>query len=951
MATTHKVVKGDTLWGIVEKYLNPTNDSETAKLVKQLASINNIPNPDLIYVGQTIQLTSTGSSGNSSSNSNKVTDLKFGQSSTQDDLLVASWSWDKENTESYKVLWTYDTGDGIWFVGNSSENTVDPDYPSGSQYSTYSIPNNARRVRFKVKPISKKKSTSGNTETYYWTADWSDVKEWTDDTPLATPPEPSDIKIEKYKLTVSLENLDLGANATHIQFQIVKNNSDNVFKTSGKVKIVSTCASYSCTVDAGAEYKVRCRSCNDKNEYSDWSKYSGNVTTMPHAPERITKIQATSKTSLRLEWTKVPNAKTYDIEFTTEDPRYFDGSENTQTKTGIKETHFELTGLSTGVIYFLRVRAVNDGGDSGWSPVSQAVLGEPPAAPTTWSSTTTAVVSTNSDENKVYLYWVHNSKDGSSQTYADLEIYLNGEELDIPPIKNSTDPDEKDKTSVYEIITSKYPEGAQLRWRVRTAGVTNEFGEWSVDRTIDLYAPPTLELIVSDAFDNPIGTSASDTLGGITPMLTSYPIRVKALARPTSQKPTGYHVSIVANEGYESTDEMGNPTIVKAGQEVYSKFFDIQDDLSIEISAGDINLYDGSSYSLICTASLNSGLNAVSSVEFSVLWLQTDYSVNAEIGVDFDTYTATIRPYCDTMQSVYYLLEGSIGDIGGIPSKPDTPTDPDDPEKVERGPNGFTRAKDSSGNYITLSYTPTDGHRLASITTDEGDQVWLCTSPVDGEQVHYVCRREYRSIENTMLSVYRREFDGSFTEIATGLPNTRHITVTDPHPALDFARYRIVSTAIDSGRVVFYDPPGYPIRGEAVILQWDENWSSFETTEDAVMVQPPWSGSLLKLPYNVDVSDSTEPDVELVKYIGRANPVSYYGTQIGHKATWNMVIERDDVETLYTLRRLSKWIGDVYVREPSGSGYWANVTVSLSQKHMELTIPVTLSITRVEGGI
>ena len=44
-------------------------------------------------------------------------------------------------------------------------------------------------------------------------------------------------------------------------------------------------------------------------------------------------------------------------------------------------------------------------------------------------------------------------------------------------------------------------------------------------------------------------------------------------------------------------------------------------------------------------------------------------------------------------------------------------------------------------------------------------------------------------------------------------------------------------------------------------------------------------------------------------------------------------------------------MGDCYVREPSGSGYWANVTVSFSQKHCELTIPVTLNLTRVEGGI
>ena len=44
-------------------------------------------------------------------------------------------------------------------------------------------------------------------------------------------------------------------------------------------------------------------------------------------------------------------------------------------------------------------------------------------------------------------------------------------------------------------------------------------------------------------------------------------------------------------------------------------------------------------------------------------------------------------------------------------------------------------------------------------------------------------------------------------------------------------------------------------------------------------------------------------------------------------------------------------MGDVYVREPSGSGYWANISVSFSQTHRELVIPVSLSITRVDGGV
>jgi hypothetical protein len=157
----------------------------------------------------------------------------------------------------------------VWLVGSNSTITVDEDAPSLSRQSTYSIPSGARRVQFKVKPISEKK-TQNDKETSYWTAEWSTVKTWTDSTPLETPGTPS-LVIEKYKLTAILDDIDIDAEG--IEFEIVKDNT-KTFKTA-KAKIVTGHASYSCTVDAGSEYKVRCRSYKGSDR-SDWSGYSAN---------------------------------------------------------------------------------------------------------------------------------------------------------------------------------------------------------------------------------------------------------------------------------------------------------------------------------------------------------------------------------------------------------------------------------------------------------------------------------------------------------------------------------------------------------------------------------------------------------------------------------------------------------------------------------------------------
>ena len=108
---------------------------------------------------------------------------------------------------------------------------------------------------------------------------------------------------------------------------------------------------------------------------------------------------------------------------------------------------------------------------------------------------------------------------------------------------------------------------------------------------------------------------------------------------------------------------------------------------------------------------------------------------------------------------------------------------------------------------------------------------------------------------------------------------------------------------------------------------------------------------MIKLPYNMEISNKNKNDVSFIKYIGRENPVTYYGTQKDISASWKVEIPKNDKDTLYALRRLSIYMGDVYVREPSGIGYWANVVVSYSQKYREMTIPVTIEVTKVEGGV
>lgn len=828
--TTHTVARGDTLSGIAAKYKSEYGYTDTYVYMNALVKHNNIANPDIIIDGQVIRLdvnnTSTAVKPEKNKSNKPIIKL-FGLQSDTDRTVYATWTWDKEHTENYKLRWYYATGDGVWFVGD--------DGTSDYKQSTYNAPSNATKVKFKVKAVSEK-HTVNDKETSYWTGDWSTAVTYNFNSNPPSKPSAPKVEIKNLKLTVSLSNLDINANK--IEFQIVKNDKSTFKKAT--VAIKTTAASYSCSVAAGAKYKVRARGIRN-DIYGEWSEYSENAGTPPAASKGWIKVVAKSETEVQLDWENVSNATSYEVQYTTK-KRYFDSSSEVQSHTVDSVVgHAEITGLETGQEWFFRVRAINDNGNSAWSEITSIIIGKKPTAPTTWSSTSTVVVGKS-----LKLYWIHNSVDGSSQTYAELELTINGTKT-VKTIKNSTDEEKKDKTSVYTINTSSYTEGTVIKWRVRTRGVTSEYSNWSTKRTVNVYVEPVLELNIENQNGDEIDT------------INAFPFFISGIAGPNTQKPISYHVEIIANQSYEQIDNIGNNQFINVGESVYSKNYDTDDQLLLAMSADAINLENNVDYTVIVTVSMDSGLTTEEAVRFSVAWKDSKYEPNAEISYDPETITTSIRAYCE----------------------------------------------------------------------DENDEL----------------------IDGVTLSVYRREFDGSFTELATGLVNTDQTFVTDPHPSLDYARYRIVAISDNTGAVSYYDVPGYFIGESAVIIQWDEAWSNFDTDEDSELEEPNWTGSLVKLPYNIDISEDSSPDVELIEYIGREHPVGYYGTQLGETDSWRVEINREDKETLYALRRLKRYMGDVYVREPSGRGYWANVNVSISQTHCELTIPVTLKLTRVAGGM
>lgn len=902
----YQVKRGDTLWGICssKEYGPKISGSTINAKINTLVSLNGIKNPNLIITGQWLILSGTGGSSSSSSSSstattadpNKISKINVGLLAATDTgnknrAVYADWSYTKDHLDKFKYRWTQ-LINGKWVLGIEGETSSHEDIYC---YHNWTADDLATAVRFQVLPVAemeeikdKKGNVTGTRP--YWTegtgkdnVKWSDQKEYNfNNNPPLTPPVPT-VELENLTLKISISNINTtDYDATGVGFHIVRDNSTSIYSTDVTSPIpinsVSNYVSFQYEVEAGHTYMVRAQTIKGSGTNamtSGWSNFSDEAKTKPSAPSAVTTYRRNKRSdgtvSAYLEWTAVSNATSYKVEYTTIKSDFDNAPNNVRSvTTETARTSLEITDIESGNDYFFRVKAVNNEGESDPTDVVTIPIGTPPAAPTTWSTANSAFVGDTME-----LNWVHNPTDNSKQSFAELSLKIENDEWVSFVFENTTDANttgERVDTETFKYGTAISYKGTlsvkmdtthvdfmntKIQWKVRTAGVTDQFSDtaWSVERTIYIYEKPKLAFSM---------TSDLAGSGNIITTLESFPFYIRAQVLLSSyeyQKPVGYHLQIVANEYYVTVDDVGRTKVVNAGDAVYSKYFDTSETLIVEMSANNIDLESGITYTVYCSVDMSTGLtvdNKNNKHEFFVSWTDVEYTINAVVTIDTEAYTALITPCC----------------------------------------------VDATGNLI----------------------------------------------ENITLSVYRREYDGSYKQVATGIPNT-NTSIVDPHPALDYARYRFIAKDTITGAISFYDMAGTKVNCSSVILQWAEEWSTFDVNDEQSVDGPTWSGSLLRLDYNIKISDDRKRENALIRYAGREHPVSYYGTQIDETSQWSVEIPADDKETIYALRRLSLWSGDVYVREPSGTGYWANVNVSFNKSYDNVKIPVSLNITRVEGGV
>lgn len=888
MANVTYVVKAnDTLTSIAEAY---------GTTVNALVELNHIQNPNLIYVGQTLII--SGAAEPVATNGKTVTITAFGRLVNETRKMFVTWEWSQADTDHYEVIWQCHYPDvDEWLENGGKTENID------IKESVFEVPSDADAVRVKITPVAKTTTVNGK-EVAKWTGvstSYERLTYYLNNEPPTKPSAAPTVSIEGDQLTAKITGID-GIGATGIEFEVVKDNKTVAYKATAT--IITDQASWKWTVERGYSYKVRCRGYVN-SLYGEWSEYSNEVYSLPLIPS-ITDITVLSKASIMLTFQRVKNAKAYKVQYISNTDvknsgmtpeEYFesggaqiyspsDYTDNSKEETGTIKWGINLD--TTGDKFYIRMCATNNTTSSTnyeWSSISIFSVGTVPTAPTTWSIVSSALIG---DELK--LYWVHNSEDGSTQTGAQIQLKFN------------------DENNAYLFIIGE------------EANTSTGWIPSDPDHKINYVRRNDPENNTDKTYVCSINTYNTKFNGGAK---VQWRVRTSGVSENTEESDEIYaygdwsvwrtfNVYVEASMILSLEDSNG-VSLPNDGSQ-YQKLTSFP--LCIRANISEATNQKPISYYVTVTANQNGEYESVDNtgntkliVKGTVVYSKYFDSNSAEMS-NKELYVSLLANHINLSNNINYLVTCTASMDSGL--------------RVEQ-------TAEFQVSWEEESFTP-----FATISVDEESLA---------AYIHPFIQTE----ENVILSVYRREFDGSFTEIESNLPGVDTPYITDPHPSLDYARYRIIAKSVSTGAISFNDIPGYPVNEGCVVIQWDEEWRNFNDAE-GVLVEQPWTGSMLKLPYNIAVSESNNPDVTLVEYIGREQPVSYYGTQLRNSLSISVDIDKKDKETLHALRRLQAWMGDVYIREPSGIGYWANVRVSLSTRYNSLVIPVTLNISRVEGG-
>lgn len=917
---------------------------------------------------------------------NKVSELTVQKTKVSgSDVIRASWRYPKSTTgdmkyfKQFTVTWKYSYGEKIgsekiWYTNSTSISFHETD--TTLNFVDFNIPSvDPTKVKYiyvyvKVKPECNQKDV-----TYIEVDDDGDEKEKTKKVDawsavetksgtitfntsslieVSDPPTPTVTVRNDKKLTFSITGYTTTAShAKSVKIQTMANNNTSSGRTYNlNIKNGSVSQISKNKMAAGNFYQVRARGYSEKGcdgEHSKWSNWSEPIYAEPKTPKGEFKIQVAKRANAQ----DMPNVVLYDesqrsaeyvdeyeLQYTTVLKDYnwdrIDGSVGIQTVTFAKANtptaggtfeydkdrhalhlrgYFSVPDDYLSKTVYFRIRSKKGDFYSGWSETISYAFGEAPAAPTVWSPKIVYV-----DSEELSIYYTHNTIDGSKMHYHQYELKfsnLSGLEKTFTSTATINPDAEKEGDeptyreywpTLKDLVNTVYNFNAPKDWesgqysiaiKFRTAGNavtennTPKWSPWSNELKLTIWAQPTIEL-TGDETGSWLWDPFNFLYDSITTAFTG-----KIFSSPV----TSYPMFIQVESGPEP-------------QKALYYTFQIMSNANYEIMG-----FDG------ITKNVMKG---------EVIYSTTMQPSRRYTGEDTGNYgLLRIDAWdCTLKNNTSYTLRAVAVMNSGLTASLEYEFE--------------TEFKD-------YEFMPD-----AEIALDNSKYSVTITPNLD-DTTEYEEGETPLTISDVVFHIWRRNYDDTMTNIATAITGDYLTGVIDPHPIQRGGLYRIVAMSKVTGEIVYADIPAPSFKEVGIIIQWDEEYQDYIRIEDddyasddrdTLMFGSGVNGSFLFLPYNIDTSSSYDLDTELVNYLGREHPVSYYGTQTGESLSLSTEIPKEGTEDIVlSMRRLSVYRGNCYIREPSGVGFWARIEISFNINHLSVTIPVSITATRVEGGV
>ena len=924
-----------------------------------------------------------------------VNSLSVTLKSGTDRTLIAEWVHkSRAHITGYTYDWEYWTGqrkaqtaaqkkkgqlgDPIWLQGGAGTLSNLDCHISGNTFRYEFTPaNDAMMARIRIKPVSETRSvvtavvtttkvysdgtkdvsSQNKTETKpYVTTAWTALKshDFRSDK-CATPTVEYELSDDGKNVAVTVSTDDADARFCDIQLCVKSGSNYTVSKKKYDLACTaSTGAEYTFALGAGKTYYLRARVATNKSSKgaSSWTSYQ-TVAARPAKPNKPT-AQATGATSAKVTWDAATGATTYRVQYVTGASSRFDTDPTAVTEVdGITGTTFTPSGLTSAEKYWFRVAADNAAGTSAWSAAASCTTALVPEAPTTYPTDAAYI-----EGDDALLQWVHNAEDGSDQTafevqvdvYApsgttvvktvsDIQVSAGGTfavPSDFAAFAEQLADDSFTLCSNDLVAYENDSDRIRMTWR---HSEDENAGSFQSIALTDISVSNGTATIAQSAYGPSHDDDAVNVRLGTLRYYTNHSVQTisgttaSEAEFDTSNLPDGTDVAWKVRTKGAHAD--WSPWSVQRRFTVYE-----QPELECELRQGEGG----------------SGVDAESPLTAYPLAITLDASGGGNVPIAYHVAISTAEDtqYTDDYGMDRWLAAGSTVWEGDFITGDDPLT-----VLVDAGSALLT-----DGGSYTVTATVAMESGLAAATQESFAVAFETDLPEPGAVVVFdpdtltadispYCMAldgsgepttDYRT--GTELSVYRITADGDLVPLRIGIANTGAVTVTDPHATFGECWYHIVAIDTATGICSAADAMDESPHGRCVI-QFDEQWQQ-AGPEDYGDEGPIYGGILIDGFYNLEFTENGNVQAEDIAYIGREDPVSYYGTQTGYTASYRMAFPRDDAETLSKVRALIRLRDDAYIREPSGTGFWAHVKPTLGRSHDSGLYELSVEAVRVD---